>query len=109
MCFTPRWLSASTTEFTTAGEQPMVPASPTPFTPSGFTGDGVVGVAAFDVRNHAGLGHAVVHQLAGDQLAVLVVDRLLVERLAEALRHAAVHLAIDDHRIDDVAESSTAT
>ena len=42
MCRTPRWLNASTTEFTTAGEQPMVPASPTPFTPSGFTGDGVV-------------------------------------------------------------------
>ena len=42
MCRTPRWLNASTTEFTTAGEQPMVPASPTPFTPKGFTGDGVV-------------------------------------------------------------------
>ena len=41
-CRTPRWLSASTTELTTAGEQPMVPASPTPFTPSGFTGEGVV-------------------------------------------------------------------
>jgi len=33
--------SASTTELTTAGEQPIVPASPTPLTPSGFTGDGV--------------------------------------------------------------------
>src|SRR6266481_6009935 len=42
MCFTPNGASASTTEFTTAGEQPIVPASPTPFTPSGFTGDGVI-------------------------------------------------------------------
>ena len=42
MCFTPSGESASTTEFTTAGEQPMVPASPTPFTPSGFTGVGVM-------------------------------------------------------------------
>ena len=25
-------------------------------------------------------------------------------RLAEALRDAAVHLALDDHRVDDVAE-----
>src|SRR5262249_48962746 len=38
---TPRGLNASTTELTTAGEQPIVPASPTPLTPSGFTGDGV--------------------------------------------------------------------
>src|SRR5207237_7886009 len=38
---TPKGESASTTEFTTAGEQPIVPASPTPFTPSGFTGEGV--------------------------------------------------------------------
>ena len=41
MCRTPSGESASTTEFTTAGEQPIVPASPTPFTPSGLTGDGV--------------------------------------------------------------------
>src|SRR5882762_2818048 len=40
-CRTPRGLNASTTELTIAGEQPIVPASPTPFTPSGFTGDGV--------------------------------------------------------------------
>ncbi len=42
MCRTPSGDSASTTELTTAGEQPMVPASPTPFTPSGFTGVGVM-------------------------------------------------------------------
>ncbi len=41
ICRTPNGLSASTTELTTAGEAPMVPASPTPLTPSGFTGDGV--------------------------------------------------------------------
>src|SRR5450631_2984172 len=37
-CFTPNGDSASTTEFTTAGDAPMVPASPTPLTPKGFTG-----------------------------------------------------------------------
>ncbi len=41
MCRTPKGDRASTTELTTAGDAPMVPASPTPFTPSGFTGDGV--------------------------------------------------------------------
>src|ERR1022692_4059157 len=40
-CRTPKWLSASTTELTMAGDAPMVPASPTPFTHSGFTGEGV--------------------------------------------------------------------
>src|SRR5665213_64219 len=40
-CFTPNGDRASTTEFTTAGDAPIVPASPTPFTPKGFTGVGV--------------------------------------------------------------------
>ena len=34
-------------------------------------------------------------------MAVVIVDSLLVERLAEALHDAAVHLAIDQQRIDD--------
>ena len=41
---------------------------------------------------------------AGQQVAVLVVDRLLAERLRDALRDAAVHLAVDDHRVDHVAD-----
>src|SRR5690242_10666544 len=41
ICVTPNGASASTTAFTTAGVEPMVPASPTPLTPSGFTGEGV--------------------------------------------------------------------
>src|SRR5207244_2492747 len=32
----------------------------------------------------------------------LVVDHLLDERLADALRHAAVNLPLDDRRVDDV-------
>ena len=40
----------------------------------------------------------------GQQVAVLVVDRLLVERLRDPLRDAAVDLAVDDHRIDDLAD-----
>src|SRR5262249_46012174 len=35
-CVTPSGESASTTEFTIAGEAPIVPASPTPLTPSGL-------------------------------------------------------------------------
>ena len=33
-----------------------------------------------------------------------VVGAAFHHRLAEALRDAAVHLALDDHRVDDVAE-----
>ena len=36
--------------------------------------------------------------------AVAVVDRVLVERLADALRDAAVHLAVDDHRVEHLPE-----
>src|ERR671914_498825 len=38
---TPRWDSASTTAFTTAGGEAMVPVSPTPLTPSSLLVDGV--------------------------------------------------------------------
>ena len=41
---------------------------------------------------------------AGQQLAVLVVDRVLQQRLADALGDAALHLALDDHRVDDAAD-----
>src|SRR5690606_12424823 len=39
--FTPKGFSASTTAFTTAGVEAMVPVSPMPFTPRGLTGEGV--------------------------------------------------------------------
>src|SRR5581483_3402756 len=41
MCRTPRWATASTTAFWTAGVAPVVPASPTPLAPSGLYGVGV--------------------------------------------------------------------
>src|SRR5258708_16802825 len=41
MCRTPNGASASTTAFTSAGAEPIVPPSPTPFTPIEFTDDAV--------------------------------------------------------------------
>ena len=38
------------------------------------------------------------------EVAVLVVDRLLVQRRRDALRDAAVHLPVDDQRVDDRAD-----
>ena len=55
------------------------------------------------VKNGSVAGHRqrVVHQGAGQELAALVVDEPLAQRLADALGHRAVDLALDDHRIDD--------
>ena len=53
-----------------------------------------------DRRDLVGARQCVVHQGAGQELARLVVDDFLEERAAEALRGAAVDLALDDHRVD---------
>src|SRR5947208_655909 len=45
--------------------------------------------------------HAIVHERAGHELAILVVGRPLEQRLSDTLSDAAVDLALDDHRIDD--------
>ena len=42
MSFTPRWRTASTTAFTTAGVEAMVPVSPTPLVPRVLVVDGLV-------------------------------------------------------------------
>ena len=88
----PRWLTASTTAFCTAGVEPIVADSPMPFAPSGLSG---VGVSVFDRLEARELGrarHRVVHEVAGERVAVVVVDNLLVQRLRDALRDAAVLL-----------------
>src|SRR5687768_14674047 len=41
MCLIPRYLTASTTAFATAGVDAIVPASPAPFAPIALTGLGV--------------------------------------------------------------------
>ena len=52
-------------------------------------------------RQLVGARHAVVHQRAGEELAArLVVDHLLVQRLADALRHAAVDLSLHLRGVD---------
>ena len=53
---TPRWLSASTTAFCTAGVLPTVADSPMPLAPSGLSGDGVSVWATSNCGNSAALG-----------------------------------------------------
>ena len=52
----------------------------------------------------SGARQRVVGEAAGDRLAVLVVDDVLEQRLADALHDAAMALALDQQRIDDRAE-----
>src|SRR6185503_14032771 len=54
-----------------------------------------------DQREIVRLGHRVVHQRARQELARLVINHLLEEGAADTLRDAAVHLPLDDDRIDD--------
>src|SRR4051794_20970990 len=58
MCRTPRWATASTTAFCTAGVAPMVPASPMPLTPSGFSGLRVAMSTSSKSGSSAALGNA---------------------------------------------------
>ena len=48
-------------------------------------------------------GQSVVHQRAGEELTVVVVDQLFPHSLAEALGNASVNLSVDQHGIDYVA------
>ena len=58
------------------------------------------GVAERDRRDVAGGRHHVVGQRGRLEVAVRVVDGLLEQRLGHALDDAAVHLAVDDQRVD---------
>ena len=52
------------------------------------------------VGHLGGAGQHVVGERGGERLAVRVERHFLVERGADALRAAADHLAVDDHRVE---------
>ena len=81
----------------------MVPASPMPLAPSGLVGDGVTVRADSHAREVGRRRDHVVDERPREDLPALVVDGLLEQRLRDRLRDPAVHLALDDHRVDDVA------
>ena len=95
---------ASVMALMTAAGAAIAPASPQPLMPSGLDGHLVNVVSTVSDGRYVGARHGVIHERAGDELALLVVDRAFAERLADALGDAAMHLAFDDHRIDQHAE-----
>ena len=98
--------SASSMAAANTAADGITPASPAPLMPSGLSGDGVSRWSMSIVVGDLGdVGHQEVHERRVQQLAGLVVGHPLVERAADALRDAAVDLALDDHRVDQVGRS----
>ena len=81
----------------------MAPPSPEALDPERVARRRVLEVDGLDGRQFHGRRHQIVEKRAGQELALVVVDHLLEERPAHALGHPAVHLALDDERIDHLA------
>ena len=79
---------------------PPPPPSPIPFAPSGENGDGDSIAPVFSARHVERVRHVVVVEVRGQELPVLVVDEVLVERGADRVHGRAVHLPLDDLRVD---------
>ena len=93
------------TAFITAGQEPIAPASPAPFDAERIGLARHVARLEIEIRHVGGARHRVVHEARGQQLAGgLVVDGVLHQRLADALHHAAMHLAREQQRIERGAE-----
>ena len=60
-------------------------------------------VRGFDARHVEAGGQVIIHERAVEQLPVFVVGEPFVKRVADALRHAAVNLPVENERIDDLA------
>ena len=105
ICSTPNSASASTIALTTTPSAGVVPPSPPARMPSGCVGRGHFADLGREERQHIGARHRVIHERARQELPVAgVVEALLQKRLADALRHAAMGLAVDDHRVDRAAD-----
>ncbi len=78
-----------------------MPLSPPPFTRKGWRGGRVLGERDCETRQRVGARQRVIHEAAGQHLAgARLVHRALEQRLADALRDAAMHLAVQDERVD---------
>ena len=94
--------SASAIALAIAAGAPIVPPSPMPRNPPA-TAEFALDMDDVHHRHFGRGGDHVVDEAGGQKLAVIVVDEFLEQRRADALRHAAMDLAVDDHRIDDPA------
>ena len=110
---TPSGASACMIAIITAGSAPTQPASPAPLAPSGLLCGRHRIADDRDVAHVVGARHRVIHEARSQQLAgSRLVDHLLHQDLADALRDAAMDLAGQRQRIDhraDVVDHQIAT
>ncbi len=85
---------------TTAGGDPTVADSPTPFAPIGWWGDGVTVNPVSQSGTSSALGMQIVHQRCPEAVAAVVEGDHFHERDADAVGEPAMHLPLDDHRVD---------
>ena len=91
--------------FITAGLEPIEPASPAPLMPSGLVLHGTLRVSKTKVGHIVGARQRIVHEARGEQLADRASKTVsLHQRLADALRDPAMHLAGEQQRIERDAE-----
>ena len=100
---TPNGESASLMALITAAGAPMAPPSPSPLALEMVAARQGLEVVQLDHRDFVRGRRQVVGERRRQDVAVLVVDDLLEQRVADALRDAAVHLAVGDHRVDQAA------
>ena len=96
----PMLRNASATAFAIAAGGAIAPPSPRPFTPYSVASAGEHEMREPHVGNLRRARHHVVAERGRERLAELVERDFLVERGADALRNPALHLPVDDHRID---------
>ena len=54
--------------------------------------------------NIVGSGHRIVHERPGEKLSIIVILTVFHEHLSKSLANSAVHLSMNDWRIDDRAD-----
>ena len=79
----------------------MVPPSPAPLTPIGLSGFGVSTWMMLQPGTSGARRQEIILERRGQRVGVGVVVHALEQRVADAVRDAALHLAVDDQRIDD--------
>ena len=97
---TPNGESASLIALTTAAGAPIAPPSPSPLACVIEACVQVSQMMDLDRRHLVRRRRQVVGERRGEDVAGVVVDDLFEQRVADALRDAALNLAVDDHRID---------
>src|ERR1700758_3266064 len=96
-CRTPYGRSASMTALTTAGGDPTGGDPPTPVAPVRRRGDGGADLPGRALQRGR---QQVVHERAAQAVAVGVEGDGLHQRHPDPVGEAAVHLTLDDHRVE---------